>query len=581
MPSRSTGHRLGASVATVLAATLGAGVLAAPSAGAADSPAPIRIEPQAAVVAAGSTGFLVSMNRYRGEEQFWVRYDTGERTPVEENRYEYVGENSVVGDTALLCAGGVATVRNMSTGATVLTAPMERGEQCAGLAGASVFLTSWGPTGKLRVYDAGHGSRPVTGIPDGSTYIRVRQGTATHALLRYRGPDGVEHRGTVDLATAAVAEDYAAPLTREWGFEAALSDTRIAWSEYDPATKKSTVVVHTRGAAEKQVFESTPDAQVAFLGDRLVHATWDGTQALSPSPFHALNIVDLTTGATTRLLDHVRAVAATPEGDLLVSGGRIGTGDGVFRVSVGADSTPTAAFLADGGYPAELAEVSPPRLPPTTVDLDKTYSVPFEQFFNHKGVKYRYTLRHERTGRTFTLVENGYDGAGDDGWYPDGIPMGWGWWGTLNDGNASDPKGSIAAFNGAYTWESVAESGGGFGAPVKRSGTLTVTRAQKPHDFDDNGSPDLLARDASGVLRTHDSGYIGGGWQIYDRIEATGNIAGTGFADLVARDKAGVLWLYQGDGRNGFAGRVAIGGGWQTYDQISGGSDYTGDGRPD
>ncbi|MFE1343195.1 FG-GAP-like repeat-containing protein [Streptomyces sp. NPDC058757] len=580
MPDRSTARRLGASVAAVLAATLGAGVLAAPPAGAADSPAPLRVGPQAAVVAAGSTGFLVSMNRYTGGEQFWVRYGTGERTPIEEATYEYVGENHVVGDDTLLCRS-VATVRNMTTGATVLTAPMERGEQCAGLAGGAVFFTSWGPTGKLRMHDAEHGSRPVTGIPAGSTYMQVRQGTATHALLRYRGPDGVEHRGTVDLATAAVAEDYAAPLTAEWRFEAALSDTRIAWNEYDPATGRSTVVVHTRGTAEKQVVEAARDAHVAFLGDRLVHAAPDGTQALSPSPLNRLTVVDLKTGATTRLLDHVRAVAAAPDGDLLVSGGEIGTGDGVFRVSAGADGTPTASFLADGGYPAELAEVGTPRLPPTTADFDAKRFVPFEQFFNHKGVKYRYTLTHVRTGKTYTHVENGYVGAGDDGYYPDGIPLGWGWDGTLNDGNASDPKGSMAAFNGAYIWESVAESGGGFGAPVKRSGALTVTRAQKPHDFDDNGSPDVLARDASGVLRTHDSGYIGGGWQVYDRIEATGNIAGTGFADLVARTPSGTLYLYQGDGRNGFAGRVKVGGGWQTYERIAGGSDFTGDGRPD
>ncbi|MFF7812315.1 FG-GAP repeat domain-containing protein [Streptomyces sp. NPDC007945] len=581
MPNRSTGRRLGASVAVVLATTLGAGALSAPSAGAADAPAPLRVESQSEAVAAGSTGFLLATNRYRGDQQFWVRYDTGKRTPVTDGMYEVVTENNLVGDTAVLFEVGVATVRNLTTGATLLTVPVEDGEHAAGLAGGAVFLTPWTSAGKLRMYDAEHGSRFVTGIPDGSRDIRVRQGTATHALLRYRGPDGVQHRGTVDLASAAVAEDHATPLADKWDFEAALSDTRIAWTEHDPATGKSTVVVQTRGTAEKQVVEAAERAQIAFLGDRLVHAAPDGTAALSPSPLNRLTVVDLKTGATTRLLDHVREITATPEGDLLVSGGKIGTGDGIFRVSAGADGTPAATFLAEGGYPAELAEVSAPRLPSGTADFDKTHGAPFTQYFNHMGVKYRYTLKHVRTGRTYTLVQNGYVGAGDEGYYPDGIPLGWGWDGTLNDGNASDPKGSMAAFNGAYTWETVAESGGGFGAPIKRSGTLTVTRAQKPHDFDDNGSPDILARDASGVLRTHDSGSIGGGWQIYDRVEATGNIAGSGFADIVARDKAGVLWLYQGNGRNGFAGRVKVGGGWQTYDLISGGSDYTGDGRPD
>ncbi|MEW5633088.1 hypothetical protein AB1388_42085, partial [Streptomyces hydrogenans] len=304
---------------------------------AADTPAPLRIEPQAAVVAAGSTGFLLATNRYRGDDQYWVRYDTGERTPIDGNQYMYPGENLVVGDNVLLCGTGAPTVRNMTTGTTVLTVPGESGRWCAGLAGGAVFLEPRSVSDPLRMYDAEHGIRTVTGIPEGSTRVTVRQGTATHALLRYRGADGVEHRGTIDFADAAVAE------ASEWHFEAALSDTRIAWNEYDPATKKSTVVVHTRGKAEKQIIEAARDAHVAFLGDRLVHSAPDGTQALAPSPLNRLNVVDLKTGATTRLLDHVRAVAAAPDGDLLVSGGQIGTGDGIFHVSVGADGTPTAA----------------------------------------------------------------------------------------------------------------------------------------------------------------------------------------------------------------------------------------------
>ena len=211
-------------------------------------------------------------------------------------------------------------------------------------------------------------------------------------------------------------------------------------------------------------------------------------------------------------------------------------------------------------------------------------------------MRFRYTLTHVRTGKTYSRVQNGYVGAGDDAHYPDGIPLGEEWTGTLH-GNAAGPDEEMAAYNGAYTWKSVAESGGGFGPPIGRSGSFTVTRAQKPHDFDDNGSPDLLGRDASGVLRTHDSGYIGGGWQIYDRIEATGNIAGTVHADVVARDKAGVLWLYQGDGNGGFAGRVQvgvlwmylgkgdgtftgrtrIGGGFGRYSELVGAGDYNRD----
>ncbi|MFD4152934.1 FG-GAP repeat domain-containing protein, partial [Streptomyces hydrogenans] len=70
-------------------------------------------------------------------------------------------------------------------------------------------------------------------------------------------------------------------------------------------------------------------------------------------------------------------------------------------------------------------------------------------------------------------------------------------------------------------------------------------------------------------------------WQAYDRIEATGNIAGAAAPDLVARDRAGVLWLYLGKGDGTFTARRQIGGGWNAYAQLTSGSDLTGDGRPD
>ncbi|MFB6840613.1 FG-GAP-like repeat-containing protein [Streptomyces sp. NPDC056361] len=76
---------------------------------------------------------------------------------------------------------------------------------------------------------------------------------------------------------------------------------------------------------------------------------------------------------------------------------------------------------------------------------------------------------------------------------------------------------------------------------------------------------------------------VGRGWSMYDRAESVGDIAGTRVGDVVARDKSGLLWLYQGTGNGDtpFLGRVKIGTGWQIYDQIAGGSDLTGDGRPD
>lgn len=111
------------------------------------------------------------------------------------------------------------------------------------------------------------------------------------------------------------------------------------------------------------------------------------------------------------------------------------------------------------------------------------------------------------------------------------------------------------------------------------------------------GHGDLVARDASGTLWYYDreAGIasrtfaprvrIGGGWNIYDQLTGAGDLNRDGHMDLLARDKTGVLWLYQGTGTltSGarFKTRVKVGGGWGSYNQTAAGADLTGDGKAD
>ncbi|MEV4427129.1 FG-GAP repeat domain-containing protein [Streptomyces sp. R-07] len=109
------------------------------------------------------------------------------------------------------------------------------------------------------------------------------------------------------------------------------------------------------------------------------------------------------------------------------------------------------------------------------------------------------------------------------------------------------------------------------------------------------GRGDLVARDAAGVLWYYDRQYVtgkpyaprvkvGAGWNIYDRIAGAGDLDRDGYMDLLARDKAGVLWLYKGTGSftgARFKSRVKVGGGWGVYNQLAGGADVSGDGRAD
>ncbi|MFC8587148.1 hypothetical protein ACFUGD_21755 [Streptomyces sp. NPDC057217] len=130
------------------------------------------------------------------------------------------------------------------------------------------------------------------------------------------------------------------------------------------------------------------------------------------------------------------------------------------------------------------------------------------------------------------------------------------------------------------------------------------TSTVKVYDMAKGGEPvtfDLFARDkegqlheirtrwddASGRLVPVSNGFSGlSGWNVHDRIESVGDVAGANSADLVARDKDGILWLHRGraadkPGQTGFDPRVRIGGGWNTYTELTGGSDLNGDGRPD
>ncbi|QNA75394.1 N-acetylmuramoyl-L-alanine amidase [Streptomyces sp. So13.3] len=112
--------------------------------------------------------------------------------------------------------------------------------------------------------------------------------------------------------------------------------------------------------------------------------------------------------------------------------------------------------------------------------------------------------------------------------------------------------------------------------------------------FHANGTGDLIAREPSGTLWYYKgTGNIaapfatrikaGTGWQIYNALIGVGDVSADGKPDLIARDTAGILYLYRGTGNPAapFTTRVKIGTGWQMHNMLVGGSDLTGDGKVD
>ncbi|MFF6792256.1 N-acetylmuramoyl-L-alanine amidase [Streptomyces filamentosus] len=104
----------------------------------------------------------------------------------------------------------------------------------------------------------------------------------------------------------------------------------------------------------------------------------------------------------------------------------------------------------------------------------------------------------------------------------------------------------------------------------------------------------VIARDKDGVLWQYQGSgsgsapfltkyRVGPGWQAYNAITPMTTLRADGVGDLVARDKDGVLWYYKGTGNPSapFRTRLKVGGGWNAYSKLLGVGDMNADGRPD
>ncbi|MFJ8648326.1 FG-GAP repeat domain-containing protein [Streptomyces sp. NPDC093546] len=112
-----------------------------------------------------------------------------------------------------------------------------------------------------------------------------------------------------------------------------------------------------------------------------------------------------------------------------------------------------------------------------------------------------------------------------------------------------------------------------------------VFRGSAQADHDGDGSADgVYSWDKQGYLYYSSEAEpltLGRGWDAYDKIVVAGNLGGTTPADVLARDKAGVLWFYKGKADGTLSARTKVGSGWQAFNQILGQGDLSGDGRAD
>lgn len=121
--------------------------------------------------------------------------------------------------------------------------------------------------------------------------------------------------------------------------------------------------------------------------------------------------------------------------------------------------------------------------------------------------------------------------------------------------------------------------------------TPNVSAATAFRDFDGMADADILGRDAGGRLMLSSPNgkgdmtpmeHIGSGWGSFDVVTIVGDWNGDGTHDILARKASTAeLWLYPGNGRGGFLPPKRIGTGWNAMKTIVAPGDWTGDGKPD
>ncbi|MGW2016800.1 FG-GAP repeat domain-containing protein [Streptomyces sp. NPDC001927] len=540
------------------------------------------------IIASGTTGFLTSERKTQGSATVytyrWTRFADGSTTVLPGANYLGSGASDVI----VSVQKDSFKLYDMATGAD----PVEidttgRGLTLEKVTGSTLVMKAANATGgtDLHLVSKPQGTvldHKVSGLPGNARITRVDNGTPGTLVVLYSGNvDGTykDRIALVDVATGEVVEDRDT-LAVEQLSDAFVSPTHTAWIE-KPSWGTATLAVAPRGVGQTQRFPLGPAAYptVGLIGDWVVYAVRNGATATTPDPLHPLTARSLKTGDTVKLLEHMTSAALAPDGSMLVRGGTLEQGEGLYRVSLDSDGKPVTTLVATTGEPTETELLG--QDVPGLVDFDQSGSAPLTFTFNKGSVRVDVELTHTASGR-----KSGVSGLTPPG---AGGPATFRWTGRFTDS---------PAYNGDYTWRMKATPANGIGPTMETSGALTVTRKAVAHDYSNNGNPDLLVRDGAGNLTGYDSGQvvfgsmirpleaskIGGGWNIYNQIIPTGNLSGSSHADLVARDKSGGLWLYEGTGAAPGAPlspRKYIGGGWQIYDKVVGGSELTGDGKPD
>ncbi|MFE5792207.1 hypothetical protein ACFQ8C_06440 [Streptomyces sp. NPDC056503] len=508
------------------------------------------------LVSAGRTGFLAKAGT-TAAPYFWTTYD-GTVTALPGALYFGAdGTDTVVQDSG----DGTYTLRTMGSDASpvVVTTP----GRLVGVVDTTLVMQD--AQGIHLVDKAGDRvvRRTVTGLPGGDTHLRS---TAPGALTVSTN-NGTDRLSLVDTATASVVKTVTAR-NSVLGFESvAGSPTHLTWYDYTPADDGGSFHLFDRATGRTQVLDHLGGGQSVVLSE-----DWLAIGGVGGGPLGQVGwplvLRSLSDGRETEILDRVDGLRTGADGAFLVQG-VLAREKGVYRVTVGADGEPAAQLVASAGRLPDLTVTSEDV--PKIVDFDDADDQVYLSWDFNLSVAPRLTLTHTATGRQRTLSY---------GVYSPGPTYRFIW-------NGDGPFAGTGDYSGEYTWKMTATETENVGPGVERTGTLTLNRPVTARDFDANGFPDVLARDAAGGLSAYETKQLGHpyantlsptplgtGWNTYTLMASPSD------RTLVGRDRDGVLWLHRSENQK-LLPRTKVGGGWQVYNKITGGSDLNGDGRGD